>query len=84
MDPIDTALCDIDALHNDMRALQNRKNLIDAYYISLCYLVIAAWVRSGGLKRLRTPGAIHFHPMDLLLVVYLSRLFPNETQPIRT
>jgi len=54
-DAIDDLLCEIDNLENEMRGLHFKRNVMDAYYLSLWCLVLAAWVRSGGMKRLRTP-----------------------------
>lgn len=55
-DPIDDMLSEISSLENEMRGLHFKRNVVDAYYISLWCLLLAAWVRSGGLKRLRAPA----------------------------
>ncbi len=54
-DAIDDLLCEIDNLESEMRGLHFKRNVVDAYYLSLWLLVIAAWLHSGGLKRLRAP-----------------------------
>ncbi len=99
-DVIDNLLCEIDSLECEMRGLHYKRNVVDAYYMSLWCLVIAAWLHSGGLKRLRAPPQhttpLDFHATDILLLAYLStilvrfpspphpRLFPNQTQPSTT
>ena len=54
-DAIDDLLCEIDDLESEMRGLHFKRNVVDAYYLSLWCLVIAAWLHSGGMKRLRAP-----------------------------
>ncbi len=97
-DAIDDLLYEIDNLESEMRGLHFKRNVVDAYYLSLWCLVIAAWLHSGGLKRLRAPpqhstphGPLDFHATDILLLAYMStvlvshpRLFPNQTQPSTT
>lgn len=66
---IDDILSDINQLQIEMRAMHTHKHLMEAYALSLICMVVAAWLRSGGVKRLREPT---IHPMDLLIVAYLG------------
>ena len=86
---INDLLCEIDDLESEMRGLHFKRNVVDAYYLSLWCLVIAAWLHSGGMKRLRTPPQPsptpqHFHATDILVLAYLSSVLvqsPIQTSP---
>ncbi len=74
-DSVGDLLDEIENLQVEMSSLQTEKDVIDAFFISLLFLVILAWVHYGGLKRIvfdeiETNRHIHFHFTDIMMVSY--------------
>lgn len=71
-DSIDDLLSEIDELQAEMISLQLHKNTLDAYFISLLFLVILNWVRCDGLKRIIQSEASGFHYTDIMMISYVN------------
>jgi hypothetical protein len=73
---IDDLLGEIDDLQIEMQSLQCKKNLMDAFCVSLLLLVALLWLHSGGPKRLvdtSCPLSVtDFHYSDIMIVSYIG------------